>query len=137
MTYFGYLIGVGLLFWAMVPLFKKDSIWVSVYLDTDELQDRKKQVYGNIADLEFDYAMGRLSDDDFNRVRQSFLSEAGRVIQKIESENSSELSARIIRDAQSIHKKKKSKQVKKCPHCQSKNQAEAVFCMECGKELSI
>jgi len=137
MSYIAYLIGSGLLLWALIPLFKKDSTWVSMYLENEELEDHKKRVYGNIADLEFDYAMGRLSDKDFKSVRQSFLTEAGRVIEKLEQEASSELRAQIIKDTSVLGKKKPHKKKKNmCPDCGSKNQLEAKFCMKCGKELS-
>ncbi len=137
MSYIAYMIGLALLSWAILPLFKKDSTWISVYWKTEELEEHKKRVYGNIADLEFDYAMGRLSDKDFANVRQSFLSEAGRVIEKLEQEKASDLSARIRQDANKLgkHKTKKNK-MNFCPDCGSKNLTEAKFCMNCGRKLS-
>ncbi len=140
MSYLAYLTGVAFLIWAIVPLFKKDSTWVSLYVEADELADRKQRVYGNIADLEFDFAMGRLSEKDFNSIRASFLSEAGRVIEKIEGQKTAGLMDRIQNDLSNLGKKTKAKKkIKKqsnCPSCGSENLPEAKFCMKCGKELS-
>lgn len=140
MSIFAYLIGGILLLWALAPLFKKDSTWVSLHMEGDELEDRKQRVYGNIADLEFDYAMGRLSETDFNVIRKSFLSEAGRVIQQLENQKSSKVMELIKEDVKKLSKNpKKSKKANKhntCAHCGNENLPEAKFCMQCGKELS-
>jgi len=138
MSFLGYLLGAAFLGWAMIPLFKKDSSWVSLHMELEELEDRKQQVYGNIADLEFDYAMGRLSEDDFKSIRQSFLREAGRVIRTLEQKESSDLMARIQKDISRIDQKKKGKKKIKriCTHCGTDNLTEAQFCMKCGAELS-
>ncbi len=52
MMYLAYFIGLAFLVWIMLPLFKKDSTWVSFYMEMEELADKKQRVYGNIADLE-------------------------------------------------------------------------------------
>ncbi len=135
MSYLGYLIGLLSLLWAILPLFKKDSTWISLIMDMDELEDRKTRVYGNIADLEFDFAMGRLSESDFNPIRQSFLQEAGRVMQQLEDQKSDALIDQIEQDVKDLGKKKKSKK-HKCPECGKSNLPDARFCMKCGKELS-
>ena len=145
MSILAYLTGLAFLAWSILPLFKKDSTWVSLYLETEELADRKQRVYGNIADLEFDYAMGRLSEKDFTSIRQSFLSEAGRLMEKIEGQKSSELMERIQKDLGQLGKKKHSKKSKIskisdgslfCIECGTENVSEAKFCMKCGKEMS-
>ncbi|NQV30576.1 MAG: zinc ribbon domain-containing protein [Candidatus Marinimicrobia bacterium] len=140
MSFLGYLAGIAFLGWAIVPLFKKDSTWISLFVEAEELADRKQRVYGNIADLEFDFAMGRLSEKDFKSIRQSFLSEAGRVIEKIEGQKSADIMNRIQSDMGNLDKKKKNKNKKmasktKCSACGTDNLPEAKFCMKCGKEL--
>lgn len=125
--------------WIIMPLFKKDSTWVSLHMEAEELADQKQRVYGNIADLEFDFAMGRLSESDFNEIRQSFLREAGRVIEKLESQKSSKLMERIENDVAHLGKKKKKSSksdTRYCIECGTENQSTAKFCMKCGEELS-
>ena len=143
MSYLAYLTGLAFLVWIVMPLFKKDSTWVSLHMEVEELAERKQRVYGNIADLEFDFAMGRLSEKDFKTIRTSFLSEAGRVMKKLENQKSSKLMDRIQNDIEHLgKKKKKNKKGSKtqtaifCTECGAENLSEAKFCMKCGKGLS-
>ena len=137
MTFLAYLLGLAVLGWALMPLFKKDSTWVSLHMEGEELEDRKQRVYGNIADLEFDYAMGRLSESDFSEIRLSFMSEAGKVIEKIESQRSAEIIERIESELKGGTKKKKSSQKKPayCPACGEPVKANDKFCAACGEGL--
>jgi methionine synthase II (cobalamin-independent) len=140
MSFFAYLLGGVFLIWALAPLFKKDSTWISLHMEGEELEDRKQRVYGNIADLEFDYAMGRLSEKDFNEIRRSFLSEAGKVMQQLEDQRSSKLVDTIKKDVEQLSKKgkksKKAEAAKYCPDCGAKAKLNARFCTECGGALS-
>jgi hypothetical protein len=139
MSFIAYVLGAAFLIWAMLPLFKKDSTWISLHMEGEELEDRKQRVYGNIADLEFDYAMGRLSEKDFTEIRGSFLSEAGKVIQQLENQRSSKLVETIQRDVSQLSKKKpkakKGEAAKYCPDCGAKAKPTAKFCTECGGGL--
>jgi len=144
MTILAYVVGVLILAWVSVPLFRKDSTWISLYLERDDLNDHKRQVYGNIADLEFDYAMGRLSEADFNSIRHSFLAEAGRVIERLENHKSSAIAKQIEQDITKLDRKRSGKHkagkrtvraAGTCPNCGVENPVEAQFCMSCGKEL--
>ena len=130
--------------WVVSPLFKKDTTWVSLHLESDDLNDRKRQVYGNIADLDFDYAMGRLSESDFQNIRKSFLAEAGRVMEQVERRKTSDIVERIQKDANLVAKattdqflqpEQTAETSVKCPHCGTRNPAAAHFCMSCGGTL--
>jgi len=140
MSVFAYLIGGLFLVWALLPLFKKDSTWISLHMEGEELEDRKQRVYGNIADLEFDYAMGRLSEKDFNEIRKSFLAEAGKLMQLQEQQRSSKLVEKIKVDVSQLSKQgkksKKADDAKYCPDCGAKAKSKARFCTECGGSLA-
>ncbi|MFN8006633.1 MAG: hypothetical protein U0V70_06380 [Terriglobia bacterium] len=45
---------------------------------------KKERVYENIKDLEFEYKMGKLSDNDFHRLREEFSHEAYQLLREIE-----------------------------------------------------
>ena len=139
MMYLGLAVGLAFIIWAIIPLLKQDSTWVSMMMDYQELEEEKRRVYGNIADLEFDYAMGRLSEKDFNTVRQEFLREAGKVIKKLDEEDNSSIMKQIEADVKSLGKKKKpvkkSKKDNECSACGTKNDPAAKFCMSCGGAL--
>ncbi len=138
MSYLAYLLGMAFFAWAVLPLFKKDSTWISLHMESEELEDRKQRVYGNIADLEFDYAMGRLSEEDFSEIRNSFVKEAGQVIKKLEEQKSSGLMDRIQKDLSGLgkHKHNGKTHENECQSCNTVNSSEAKFCMKCGEKLS-
>lgn len=46
---------------------------------------RKETIYENIKDLDFEYKMGKLSDEDYQRLHQDYLAEAYGVVSQIES----------------------------------------------------
>ncbi len=46
---------------------------------------RKETIYENIKDLDFEYRMGKLSDDDYQRLHQDYLAEAYGVVSQIEA----------------------------------------------------
>jgi hypothetical protein len=49
------------------------------------LHSQKELVYDNIRDLEQEYQMGKLSDDDFAKLREGLLLEAQQVVTDIDS----------------------------------------------------
>lgn len=46
---------------------------------------RKETIYENIKDLDFEYKMGKLSDEDYQRLHQDYLTEAYGVVSRIEA----------------------------------------------------
>lgn len=48
------------------------------------LFERKEQVYENLRDLNFEYKAGKLSDEDFNSMRESMEQEAAAVLAEID-----------------------------------------------------
>lgn len=46
---------------------------------------RKETIYENIKDLDFEYKMGKLSDEDYQRLHQDYLAEAYGVVNQIEA----------------------------------------------------
>jgi len=49
-----------------------------------KLLRRKETVYENIKDLDFEYKMGKLSDEDYNRLRNDYSNEAYALMKDIE-----------------------------------------------------
>ncbi len=48
------------------------------------LQERKDAVYENLRDLNFEYKAGKLSDADYENLRNSLESEAGAILAEID-----------------------------------------------------
>ncbi len=48
------------------------------------LDGKKVSIMDNLKELDFEYEMGKLSDEDYNRLRQGYLQEAQETIQAID-----------------------------------------------------
>src|SRR6476620_2449155 len=89
------------------PLFRKDDALESAIIEETEwdlLQRKKEVILGNIQDLDFEYKCGKLSEDDYRKIRSEMNSEAAIVLHEIDQiESSKDLDA-LIR--QEISKRK-------------------------------
>ena len=52
--------------------------------ELDRLLDRKAVIYRNLKDLNFEHAMGRLSDADFHRLEADYKNDAALLLQKLD-----------------------------------------------------
>src|SRR5262252_11095873 len=93
----GVLIGV-----VVTPLFRKDDSLESAIIEETEwdlLQRKKEVVLGNIQDLDFEYKCGKLSEEDYQKIRGEMSAEAAVVFREIESiEAEADLDALIRRE---------------------------------------
>src|ERR1700757_593580 len=85
-----------------VPLFRKEETLESAIIEETEwalLQRKKEVILGNIQDLDFEYKCGKLSAEDYQKVRKDMSAEAAAVLQEIESiESAKDLDALIRRE---------------------------------------
>ena len=122
------------------PLFRKEETLESAILEETEwdlLQRKKEVVLGNIQDLDFEYKCGKLSEEDYQKIRSEMSTEAATVFQEIESiESSADLDALIRREVAARRvKSTESPRTTGCPSCGSANPATNNFCAECGAKL--
>ena len=122
------------------PLFRKDDALESAIIEETEwdlLQRKKEVVLGNIQDLDFEYKCGKLSEEDYTKVRGEMSAEAAAVLHDIDSiESTQDLDALIRREVLARHHKQPGQQkLAACPSCGHKNSATNKFCAECGAGL--
>jgi len=122
------------------PLFRKDDTLESAIIEETEwdlLQRKKEVILGNIQDLDFEYKCGKLSEEDYTKIRGEMTAEAASVLRDIDNiESSKDLDALIRREVLARQKKPgQSKQGAGCPSCGFKNPATNKFCAECGASL--
>ncbi len=119
------------------PLFAKDNSLESTILEETEwdlLQRRKEVMLGNIQDLDFEHKCGKLSDEDYQGLREEMAGEVGVVLDQIDQlEASHDLDALIRREVSS--RKKKTVDTGTCPECKHQNVARNKFCAKCGAKL--
>jgi len=91
------------------------------------LDDRKHAIYDNLRDLQFEYRLGKLTDQDYQQTKQALQKELAVVLSETEQTLKS-LGLGAVKPA-----------VKKsfaCPHCGAKFREALKFCGECGKAIA-
>jgi hypothetical protein len=123
-----------------LPLFKKEETLESAIIEEtqwDLLQRKKEVVLGNIQDLDFEYKCGKLSEEDYQKIRSEMSAEAAMVFQEIDSiESEADLDALIRREISARKQKSKtSAATLSCSACGVANPPTNRFCAECGAKL--
>jgi rRNA maturation endonuclease Nob1 len=123
-----------------VPLFRKEDTLESAIIEETEwdlLQRKKEVVLGNIQDLDFEYKCGKLSEEDYQKIRAEMSAEAAVVFQEIENiESTADLDALIRREISARKRKSKvATPTTPCSACGCQNPATNKFCAECGAKL--
>ena len=90
------------------------------------LDERKAAIYENLRDLQFEFRVGKLSDQDYQQTKQDLQKELAGVLAEIEKVTSG--SKPVPAPAP--------KPVLECPHCGAQFAKPMKFCGECGKEMS-
>ena len=132
-------LGSGVLAAICIPLFRKDNTLESAIIEETEwdlLQRKKDVVLGNIQDLDFEYKCGKLSEEDYKKVRGEMSAEAAAVLHDIDSiESTQDLDALIRREVLARRKQPGPSKQAACPSCGDKNPVTNKFCAECGASL--
>jgi hypothetical protein len=125
----------------VTPLFRKDDSLESAIIEETEwdlLLRKKEVILGNIQDLDFEYKCGKLSEEDYQKVRSEMTAEAATILRHIEDiETSQDLDALIRRE---VSARRAQKAVTApgpvCPACGFQNPNTNKFCAECGVKLA-
>ena len=96
------------------------------------LEDRKAAIYDNLRDLQFEYRLGKLSDEDYQSTKRSLQRELAVVLAETE-----ETVTRLgLTTARAAAKPAKPALAKVCPHCRATFAQPLRFCGECGKAMA-
>jgi hypothetical protein len=97
------------------------------------LEDRKHAIYDNLRDLQFEYRLGKLSDEDYQLTKQSLQKELAVVLAETEETvKRLGLTTTTKRSAAAP----KAPAVSVCPHCKATFGQALKFCGECGKAMA-
>ncbi len=99
------------------------------------LEDRKQAIYDNLRDLQFEYRLGKLSDEDYQQTKQALQKELAMVLAEMET-----TSKRLGLMPQRVPSKPAQATARPagtvCPHCGA-NFAQALkYCGECGRAIA-
>ena len=96
------------------------------------LDDRKQAIYANLRDLQFEYRLGKLSDEDYQQTKQALQKELAGVLAETEA-TLNRLGLTLQRTAPEPPGKPKHNI---CKHCGARFAQALKFCGECGKEMA-
>jgi hypothetical protein len=99
---------------------------------THHLEVRKASIYENLRDLQFEFRVGKLSDEDYQRTKTELQSQLAVVLAEIDAVKQSSL--KPVKKAEPA--KTKGPVAKACPHCGAKFDKALKFCGECGKAMA-
>ena len=100
------------------------------------LEERKAQIYENLRDLQFEYRVGKLSDEDYQKTKLGLQRELAKVLAEIES-----IVGHVRQVGQAVSPATAPRSTprpdgKTCPHCAARFPRPMKFCGECGKAMS-
>ena len=98
------------------------------------LEGRKAAIYENLRDLQFEYRVGKLSDEDYSRTKKELQAELAVLLAEIDQLKGTVPSAPA---ASPVPAKAPAAAAagKQCPHCGAKFEKSLKFCGECGKPM--
>ncbi len=108
----------------LLPLLHKELLEAKKTSSNFAELERKTEVLNkNIADLEFDYQMGKISEDDYKFLRDDYFKEINTIYK--ETKNLEKYG----------HPPIAGKNIIKCPGCGKKNSVNNKFCSQCGYNI--
>ena len=107
------------------------------------LEDRKQAIYDNLRDLQFEYRVGKLSDDDYQQTKQALQKElAGVLAETEETIKRLGLAPTRVPPKPAAPKQAARKQAAPgtagtvCPHCGAAFSQTLKYCGECGRAIA-
>ena len=104
------------------------------------LEDRKQAIYDNLRDLQFEYRLGKLSDEDYQQTKLTLQKELAGVLSEMEA-TIKRLGLTPTRvPAGSSNPKRQPQSVRPavtvCPHCGAQFPQALKYCGECGRAIA-
>ncbi|GBD92159.1 hypothetical protein BMS3Abin04_02893 [bacterium BMS3Abin04] len=119
---------------AFVPFVKKNK-------KIKNLQKRKHELLGVLKEIEFEYQMGKLSEQDYNDLKNDYQTNVLKILKELDrkTNDKSEIDD-IENEIRKYRSKKKNgsasaKNFKYCPNCGKTVNTKSEFCTNCGKSL--
>ena len=107
------------------------------------LDERKAAIYENLRDLQFEYRLGKLSDNDYQLTKKDLQKELAAVMAEVDKVKQALQSGRtpaapVAAPAPAARAKAVATAAPDpftCPHCNATFEQELKFCGECGKPM--
>ncbi len=109
---------------------EKDIPAVAPPSPTHHLEERRAAIYENLRDLQFEYRVGKLSDDDYQQTKVGLQKELAGVMAEMDRIKPGAQAARAPEVKPTVAA------VPTCPHCGAQFSGTMKFCGECGKAMA-
>ncbi|MGA2737126.1 MAG: hypothetical protein ABSG65_06695 [Bryobacteraceae bacterium] len=100
------------------------------------LDERKAAIYENLRDLQFEYRVGKLSDQDYQQTKKDLQRELAKVMAEVDR-----LKLQLSPNGSVAHQAppepKPATDLLICPHCGARFAQPLKFCGECGKPMKV
>ena len=96
----------------------------------EHLDERKVSIYENLRDLQFEFRLGKLSEQDYQATKRDLQRELAGVLAEIDKLKA-QLGAETV--VKPVSRPPSGKNV--CPHCRASFTENLKFCGECGKPM--
>lgn len=102
------------------------------------LEVEKNNTLRTIKELEFDRAMGKMSEEDFREMSVRLRARAARLIKQLDAGSGyrAAIEKDLARRLGEHHEKASAPATRACPKCRTSNDADAKFCKNCGERLA-
>jgi NADH pyrophosphatase NudC (nudix superfamily) len=119
-------VAVGVAAFVGYPLLegRKRRDWIGNHRASD-LEERKEAIYAQIKDIDFDYATGKLSEEDYRELRMRYKREAAMILQQLDH----------IASGRRIRKTSSATKPQFCATCGHPMNPGEKFCSSCGSRL--
>jgi len=101
------------------------------------LDERKAAIYENLRDLQFEYRLGKLSDQDYQNTKKDLQKELAAVLAEVDKLRAELTAGGVGKVAEAAAKPARPKEPAGfvCPSCGAKFKDRLKFCGECGKPM--
>lgn len=96
------------------------------------LEERRARIYEGLRDLQFEFRVGKLSDDDYQRTKTALQTELAGVMAELDAAKGNAPKRVPVKAAAASQPASASV----CPHCNAKFPTPLKFCGECGKAMT-
>jgi hypothetical protein len=106
------------------------------------LDERRAAIYENLRDLQFEYRVGKLSDADYQTVKQDLQKELANVLAEVDKLRASLPAQPASAPAKTASVPHRTATVREraaftCPSCNASFPQDLKFCGECGKPMKV
>ncbi len=132
--------------YVVLPLYKRQGsrrLRIDRRAEEIELLVRhKNKLYADIRDLDFEFGIGKMAEQDYQTLRSEAIQDVAEVMRKLDAAHHARGGNGHVTDSvieQWILSRRKATtdaiEVVECPTCREKSVANAKFCMHCGGPL--